>query len=303
MSNKLPPHFVQLVWDAAHKSFWRKRALQDFLRRCGIQESFIATWTEDETKRDFLNRLFPRMERSNSGRQTICHLANALSEQHSFPDLEGWDESLRMKEDAKRAVSALKSYLAKKANESAQEQSIAQARRRSEDLRIQQIRRQQDLGKLSALLDALASRQGTREGGSAFEEWFFDLIYYFELPHRRPYKTDGREIDGSITIGDTTYLVELKFKKTPVGAPDVDIFRQKVENKADNTMGIMVSMSGYTEPGMKSASGHKSPILLLDFNHIYAVLRGVLKMDELVGRVRQHASQTGRAFFRLDELE
>ena len=303
MSNELPPHFVQLVWDAAHKSFWRKRSLQDFLRRCGILETFIATWTEDETKRDFLNRLFPRMERSDKGRRAISRIASALSEQHSFPDLEGWDESQKMKEDAKQAVSALKFYLAKKANESAQEQSIAQARRRSQELRIQQVRRQQNLGRLSDHLDTLASQQGTTEGGIAFQKWFYDLVSYFELPHRRPFKTGGREIDGSITIGDTTYLVELKFKKKLVGAPDVDIFRQKVESKADNTMGIMVSMSGYTEPGMKSASGHKSPILLLDFHHIYTVLRGVLKMDELVVRVRQHASQTGRAFFRLDELE
>jgi len=129
------------------------------------------------------------------------------------------------------------------------------------------------------------------------------LFLYFELSYRRPYKTDNREIDGSITIGDTTYLVELKFKKQTAGARDVDIFRQKVESKADNTMGIMISMSGYTKPGKDSASGQRSPVLLLDFNHIYAVLREVLRIDELVGRVRQHASQTGRAFFRLDELE
>ena len=300
---KLPPHFVQLVWDAAHKSFWRRRALHDFLRRCGISESFIATWTEDETKRDFLNRLFPRLERTDKGKCTISRIANALSEQQSFPDLEGWDESRRMKEDAGRAVSYLKLYLAKKAQESAHEKAIVQARRRSEGLRIQQIRRQQDLDKLSNRLNVLASRQGTREGGKDFEEWFYDLVSYFELSHKRPYEIDNREIDGSITIGGTTYLVELKFKTKSVGAPDVDIFRQKVESKADNTMGIVVSMSGYSKPAIDSASGRKSPILLLDFNHVYTVLRGVLKMDELVGRVREHASQTGRAFFRLDELE
>jgi len=176
MSNELPPHFVQLVWEATHKSFWRKRALQDFLRRCGIPESFIATWTDDETKRDFLNRAFPRLERSENGKRTISRIAKELCEQQFFSDLEGWDESRKMKDDARRAVSALKTYLAKKACETAQEKFTAQARRRSEERRIQQVRRQQDIGKLSDRLDALASRQGTREGGSAFEEWFYDLI-------------------------------------------------------------------------------------------------------------------------------
>ncbi|MDE0002959.1 MAG: restriction endonuclease, partial [Rhodospirillaceae bacterium] len=158
------------------------------------------------------------------------------------------------------------------------------------------------LAKLSEKLNMLAPRQGTPEGGRAFEDWFYDLISYFELPHRRPYVVDHREIDGSITIGDTTYLVELKFTTKPVGAPDVDVFRRKVESKADNTMGVMVSMSDYTAPAKKSASGQRSPILLLGFRHLYVILHGVFKMDELVSRVRQHASQTGRAFLEVNEL-
>ena len=167
---------------------------------------------------------------------------------------------------------------------------------------VQQIRRQEDLGKLSEQLNTLATRQGSAEGGKAFQDWFYDLVAYFELPHRRPYIIDRREVDGSVTVGDTTYLVELKFTTKPVGAPDVDVFRRKVESKADNTMGVMVSMSDYTVPAKKAASGERSPILLLGFRHLYVVLHGVLKMDELVSRVRQHASQTGRAFLELDEL-
>src|SRR5947209_1043108 len=106
MTDRLPPHFVQLVWEAVHKSFWRRQSLHDFLRRCGIAESFLATWTQDETKRDFLNRLLPRLEASDSGVRTINRIADALSEQRTFPDLEGWEESTRMKEEAHRAVSS-----------------------------------------------------------------------------------------------------------------------------------------------------------------------------------------------------
>ena len=120
--------------------------------------------------------------------------------------------------------------------------------------------------------------------------------------HRRPYWTGGRQIDGSITIGDTTYLVELKFEGQPTGSPDVDVFRRKVESKADNTMGIIVSMSGYTKPAIDAASGERSPTLLIDYRHIYAVLVSVLKLDELIGRIRRSASQTGRALSSLEDL-
>ena len=262
----------------------------------------MATWTENETTRDFLNLLFPHLERSKQGRQKLNFIANALTEQQSFPDLEGWNESRRMKEEAHRALSALKDYLSKKARESAAARSRAHARQQAQELRIQQARRQVDLATLSDQLSALASRQGTWEGGIAIQDWFYNLISYFELPHRRPYIVEGREIDGSVTIGDTTYLIALKFKMKPVGAPEVDVFRREIESKADNTMGIMVSMSDYTKPAKESASGEKSPVLLLGIHHLYLVLGGVLKADELVSRVRQHASQTGSAFLELDDL-
>lgn len=260
MTERLPPHFVQLVWEALHKSLWRRQSLHDFLRRCGIAQSFLATWTQDETKRDFLNRLFPKLDASESGVRTINRIAGALSEQRTFPDLEGWEEAARMKEEAHRAVATLRLYLSKKAEEATDARARAETRRRAAEIREQQLRQQHDLSKLSDRLNGLATQLGTPEGGYAFQDWFYDLLEYFELPHRRPYTTDSRQIDGSVTIGDTTYLVELKFTKASLAAPDVDVFLRKVESKADNTMGIIVSMSGYTEPAEHAASGERSPL-------------------------------------------
>lgn len=87
------------------------------------------------------------------------------------------------------------------------------------------------------------SKQGTQEGGYAFEKWFYELINYFEISARPPYKTGGRQIDGSLTLDGTTYLIETKFTNDQSGAPDIDIFMSKIVKKADNTMGIFVSMA------------------------------------------------------------
>ncbi len=299
---RLPPHYVQLVWEAAHKSFWRRQALYDFLRRCGIPEQTLATWTQEGTKRDFLNRLFPRLESVDGGVRSINAMADALVEQRNFPDLDGWDEAARMKKEAHHAVSALRLYRARQAEQVAKERGRAESKRQAAELREQQKRRLQDLQRLQDRLTTLASQQGTAEAGRAFEEWFYDLVAYFEVLHRRPYWTGGRQIDGSVTVGDTTYLVELKFEGQPTGSPDVDVFRRKVESKADNTMGIIVSMSGYTKPAVDAASGERSPTLLIDYRHIYAVLGSVLKLDELIGRIRRSASQTGRALSSLEDL-
>ena len=149
---------------------------------------------------------------------------------------------------------------------------------------------------LSDRLGDLANDLGSSAAGVAFQEWFYDLMDFSEITSRRPFHTGGREIDGSITIGDTTYLVECKFTTEQTGAPDIDVFRSKVESKADNTMGIFVSISSYSSVAIKDASGRKTPLLLLDHGHLYRVLGGVSSFTDVVERVRRHASQTGESY-------
>lgn len=79
-------------------------------------------------------------------------------------------------------------------------------------------------------------------------------------------------------------------------APDVDSFLAKVNDKADNTMGIMVSMSGFSAVAITQASGRKTPLILMDFNHIYLVLSGTWTLPEIIDRLRRNASQTDEAF-------
>ena len=116
------------------------------------------------------------------------------------------------------------------------------------------------------------------------------------MENRKPYVTSGRQIDGSITVEGTTYLVELKFTRDQSDSPDVDSLHKKVSGKADNTMGVMFSISGYSSVAIKEASGPKCLLLLFDHAHIYMLLHGICSLQELIGRVRRHASQTGEAY-------
>ena len=100
------------------------------------------------------------------------------------------------------------------------------------------------------------------------------MLDFFEVQSRRPYVIEGRQIDGSVTMQGTTYLNELKFTTDQARAPDVDVFYHKVQEKADNTMGIMVSISGYSSTAIDAASGPRTPLLLLDHSHLYLLLTG-----------------------------
>ncbi|MDS1709530.1 hypothetical protein QPL23_24405 [Escherichia coli] len=68
MNINATPVLITLVYEALLRSFWRKPALKKFLLSSHISESFISTWREDESKRNFLDRLFPKLQSSAKGK-------------------------------------------------------------------------------------------------------------------------------------------------------------------------------------------------------------------------------------------
>ena len=302
MAAKITPRLIELTYEAALKSFWRKEALRKFLRASYVSETFVSTWASDESKRDFLDRAFEKLQISDRGKAVIFEMARSLSEQTTFPDLRNWEDSAQKTAEATKAVAELKVYL--KAQDetirSEREREEAKAKGREERQKIQ--RSLTDKAKLQQRLDAMRSAVGTQRGGYDFQDWFYDLLDFCEIQNRRPYVASGRQIDGSLTFDGTTYLVELKFTATQSEATDIDSLRSKVDDKADNTMGIMVSISGYSSVAIMQASGRKTTLLLFDFTHIYMFLSGTLSFRDIISRVRRHASQTGEAYLAAAEF-
>lgn len=292
----LSPHFIELIRDALLKSFWWKNSLIKFLRRMHIAENTLASFREDETKRMFLDRLFPPLESHPKGPALLNDIARALADQETFPDFINVENSAKKIEDAKAAVAALRNYLNKKSKEKDDEESAADKRRVAKDTQNSALRSQTELLALKNRLDKLAVHLGKQQAGYDFQTWFYDLMTHFEVDTRRPYVADGRQIDGSVTVDGTTYLVELKFTKEQSGATDIDSLVAKVNSKADNTMGIMVSISGYSSVAIDGASIAKSPLLLIDYSHLYHVLMGNGTFAEVVTRIRRHSAQEGKAF-------
>jgi hypothetical protein len=296
MPAKITPRLIELTYEAALKSFWRKEALRKFVRASQVAEAHIATWSADESKRDFLDRTFQKLQASDRGKALIFQMARSLSELTTFPDLRNWEDSGQKIADATKAVAELKAYLKAQDEEIRSERDREQAKERAREERQRIQRSLTDKTKLQQRLDSLHSAVGTQQGGYDFQDWFYDLLDYSEIQNRRPYVTNGRQIDGTLTLDGTTYLIELKFTASQASATDIDSLRAKVEDKADNTMGIMVSISGYSSVAITQASGRQTKLMLLDAMHLYLFLSGAISFAEIISRVRRHASQTGEAY-------
>jgi len=295
MALLITPHLVTLTHEAALKSFWRKEALRTFLRNCRISENHLATWAAEESKRSFLDRTFTSLQRNDNGKVAIGEIAFALAEQTTFPDLRTWEDSESKIAAARVAVAELKSLIKQQTEAVRNEREIESNKEKARVEKAALLRERMDLSKLQQRVAELHPQMGTSAAGYAFQDWFYDLLDFAEIDNRRPYVITGRQIDGSVTLDGTTYLVELKFTNSQAGAPDIDIFRSKIESKADNTMEIFVSMAGYSSVAVSEASGKKTTMLLLDSSHIYMVLTSGLNLSDLIRRVRRHASQTGES--------
>jgi chemotaxis protein histidine kinase CheA len=287
---------IDLTYEALLKSFWRKNALSKFLRASHVSENFISSWAQDESKRNLLDRMFQGLQASDRGKSLIFQMARSLSEQTTFPDLRNWEDSQHKIQEATKSVNDLKKYLKQQDTKAESEKEKKESREKTRKEREAVQRAQTDISKLQSEMDAMHSKVGTQAGGYEFEEWFYKLLDFSEIQNRKPYKTNGRQIDGSLTIEGTTYLVELKFTKGQSGAPDIDSLKAKVNKMADNTMGIMVSISGYSSVAISDASGSKTTLLVLDASHLYLFLSGAMSFIEIITRIRRHASQTGEAY-------
>ena len=116
MAAKITPRLIELTYEAALKSYWRKSALRKFLRASHVADSFTNSWAVDESKRELLDRLFHKLQANDRGKAVIFEMAKNLSEQTTFPDLRNWEDSDEKIQNAHKAVQELKQYL-KKQNE------------------------------------------------------------------------------------------------------------------------------------------------------------------------------------------
>jgi hypothetical protein len=295
--SSLPPHYIELVQDAILKIYWFKSSFRDFLRRSGVSESLLATFAGDETKRTFLGRILALLEQTEAGISVINRMTDTILEQNTFLDLQKVENSKDRIKEAKHSQNALRSYVQNQSDKAADKRSREQSQKAAKAVQEAAKKRNHTLQSLSDRLTALLPQLGTIQGGFAFETWFHDLIDFFELPNHRPYRApDGRQIDGSVTVDGTTYLLELKFTKEPSDVGVIDSFRAKLLGKADNTMGIIISMSGFDDGCKKSASGDRTPFLLFDSQHIYMLLTGVTDLRYLIDRTRRYSSQTGECY-------
>lgn len=108
--------------------------------------------------------------------------------------------------------------------------------------------------------------------GYALERIISRILTEENLEPRIHIRPSGEEIDGSFVFAERTFLIEAKWRKDPIPASDFYAFKGKVDGKLVGTIGVFISMSGFSPDAVDALKFGKEINLILfngsDFQHV-----------------------------------
>ncbi len=137
-----------------------------------------------------------------------------------------------------------------------------------------------------------------RKRGFALERIIHSLLQEEKLNPRTSYKIDGEQIDGSFIFDGRFFLLEAKWHKNGLPASEIYQFKGKVDGKLIGTIGIFISMSGFSEDAVNALSlGKDLNVILFDKDDFESCLSEDIGFREVLGTKLRRAAEQGAVYF------
>jgi len=301
-----PPDLIEALKDALRSIYWYKRQLRSFLENSRVPPEITAQqqWSDpQEYKAIIVDKIVNALVAKGDGSiGSIRELIRRVIEMNDFSHLLKEEEGRRLKKEAEVNVERLRQLVI---------QHNAKIRRQKEerDSRVKAAEQQSQSTNRFLLLTQLKDRfnevvaiTDPRERGRKFEPFLFDLFNAFDLQPRGAFSLIGEQIDGAFEMDGSRFLMEAKWEKSPIGAREIRNFKEQVESKLDNTLGLFISINGFTKEGVQAVQRSRPNLILLDGEDLSAALEGLIDLRELLNRKLRHAAQTGNIYRRYRDM-
>ena len=137
--------------------------------------------------------------------------------------------------------------------------------------------------------------------GYELERLIFDLLEFEGLNPALPYRGIGEQIDGMFEIGERYFSMEMKWEQNPVSASPIYAFRAKVEGKLMGTIGVFISINGYSADAPEALRyGKTINTILVDGEDIEFALADEYSFTEVLKAKLRYAAQYGVVYYRYE---
>lgn len=278
--------------------WWYKRSFEKGVRRLFQDHPELVANIAFQvlTKREVVDSIIIRAQ----GQERMCHdtliqvmIELADTRPDSLTDYR--DDQAEKKRAALNAIEHLKQIVAPFREEVAQRERLeremlahaeAKQRRDSFDAAHED---------LLATFFALEKDPDRRKAGKGLERLIADLADLYDLNPTPDYSLANEQIDGAFTFDHDGYIVEAKWLNEPVGRSEGDVFTAKVRRKGRNTLGLFVSVNGFSAD-FKQIYREGSCFITMDGSDLYNVLSQRVSFDDLLRAKKRHLDETGSCF-------
>jgi hypothetical protein len=296
------PQVLEALAECLRLIYWFKKDLRSFLVHCGVDRQQLERLPWQEYKHAIVNRLVEDLSaRGPAGTSTIEAILGGVVEQdESFPRLRKLEDGKTKAEEARNALRRLKALLGTKTVAERAEEAKAARRTEAERRQRERAERADTLKTLNDEFMKMFTMSDVKRRGLQFQDWLRRLFAIHDLEPRGSFASPGEQVDGSISLEGLLLLVEARWTDPQVPPKEVRDFVGKLNDKLDNTLGLMVAVNGFTEnAGDHAKSNGRLMAFFMDGTDLMSVLNGSVDLGELLRRKRRHAAEKGETMYRV----
>ncbi len=298
MAKQLSAAAVLALKEALASIYWYKSDLRGFLQLCLSNPSLVSSFNWNNYKwqvaSDVVDQLVERPDKHLGDLTKLCYEVCRFSD---FSHLQQADDAAKKIGRARDAVQRLK-QLVEPHQEVKKEQDEIRLRQEQAAAKLRQntaVRRK--LEEVRTRYTALVVSNDAHARGFELEKVMYDVFELFDLDPKASFRNLGEQIDGAFSLAGTEYLFEAKWHKELVNKADLAAFSEKVSTKLENTLGVFLSVNGFSADGVAAHQAGGASIILMDGGDLMAVFEERIDFVSLLLRKKRHASQTGSIYF------
>lgn len=283
--------------------YWYKSDLRSFLDHTISNKQILSYLDWNDYKRNICSRLVDLLVKNEEKTQNdLLKLVYEISNMNDFSHLKQLDDGADKVKNAKEAVAALRK-VSKGHLEQIKEQEEVEIRRKKvfeEQLGKTAVR--EKLEEIKNDFYTLVSSNYPQKRGFQLEKLLKDLFNLFDLDSKASFKIVGEQIDGMFTFENNDFLLEAKWHKDPIDISSLDSFSGKLSRRLENTLGLFISVNGFSPDAIQAHSTGRRLMILMDGSDLMAVLEGRIDLIQLLARKRRYAAQTGNIYLGIHEI-
>ena len=290
---KIAASAINALKEALSSVYWYKSDLRSFLLATISDVNLLSHINWEDYKINICGNLINYMQlHEETYQKDLLRLITEVVKIQDYSHLLKLDGGEKKAQQAKNAIKALKDL----SNTFLQQQESYE---KIESIRRQKykelLKNQELLNKLNEIKQvyfSLISSDDPINRGFKLEKVVKDFFVLFDLDPKASFRIVGEQIDGAFTFEKTDYLFEAKWTKELISIEDLDAFSGKLSRKLENTLGLFLSINGFSEDGIKAHTTGRKLMILMDGSDLMAVLEGRIDLVELLYRKKDgHLNQ------------